>query len=64
MLFLFDEEKIKETMSRKESKFYVIKFIDPQIIFLENKILTPRVMQTHIQESCKEDKWKRRECIK
>ena len=41
MPFLFDEEKLKVTMSRKESKFYVIKFIDPRIIFLENKILTP-----------------------
>ena len=41
MPFLFDEEKLKVTMSRKESKFYVIKFIDPRITFLENKILTP-----------------------
>ena len=40
-------------MSRKESKFYVINFIEPRIIFLKKKILTPRVMKTHIQKLCK-----------
>ena len=32
------KKKLKETMSRKESIFYVISFIDPQIIFLKRKI--------------------------
>ena len=31
------KEKLKETMLRKESKFYVNNFIDPQIIFLKRK---------------------------
>ena len=38
-------------MSRKESKFYAINFIDARIFFLKKKILTPRVMKTHIQKS-------------
>ena len=29
----FNLEKLKETMSRKKSNFYVINFIDPRIIF-------------------------------
>ena len=43
MAFLFYKfensiwEKLKETMSRKESKFDVIYFIYPQIIFLKRK---------------------------
>ena len=36
-MFSFNKEKLKETMSRKESKFYVINFIDPWIIFLKRK---------------------------
>ena len=36
MSFLI-KKKLKETMSRKESMFYVINFIDPQIIFLKRK---------------------------
>ena len=36
-------------MSRKESKFYVISFIDPRIIFLKKKILKPCAIKTHIQ---------------
>ena len=42
--FFFIQEKLKETMSRKETKFCEINFIDPRIIFLKNKILTPRAM--------------------
>ena len=44
-------------MSRKESKFYVINFIDPWIIFFflkKKKKLIPRAMKTHIQISDKE----------
>ena len=44
MSFLI-KKKLKETMSRKESMFYVINFIDPQIIFFKKKILTPRAMK-------------------
>ena len=40
-------------MSRKESKFYVINFIEPRIIFLKKKLLTPRAMKTYIQKLCK-----------
>ena len=43
-------------MSRKESKFYVINFIDPRIIFFKKKILTAREMKMHIHISYKEDK--------
>ena len=35
--FFFNEEKLKETISRKESTFYVISTIDSQIIFLNRK---------------------------
>ena len=35
-------------MLRKETKFYVINFIDPQIIFFLKKILTPRAIKTHV----------------
>ena len=35
--FFFTPEKLKETMSRKESKFYVINFLDPPIIFFKRK---------------------------
>ena len=39
-------------MSRKESKFYVISFIDPPDNFFNTKkILTPHAMKTHIQIS-------------
>ena len=31
--FFFNEEKLEETISRKESKFYVISSIDSQITF-------------------------------
>ena len=41
-------------MSRKENKFYVINFIEPEIIFLKRKILIPRAMKKHIQISYKE----------
>ena len=40
-------------MSRKESRFHVINFIDPRIIFFKKKIFTPRAMKTHIQISYK-----------
>ena len=50
-------------MSRKESKFYVISFIDPRIIILKKKKLTPRAMKTHIQISYKESKWEGRRCV-
>ena len=43
-------------MSRKEIKFYTINFIDPRIILLKKKILTPRVIKTHIQILYKESK--------
>ena len=36
-------------MSRKESKFYVINFIDPWIIIFFKKSLTLRALKTHIQ---------------
>ena len=45
----FNYENLKKTMSRKESKFYVISFIDPRIIFLKKKILKPCAIKTHIQ---------------
>ena len=32
-------------MSRKESKFYVIDFIDPQINFFKNKSLAQRAIK-------------------
>ena len=50
-------------MPRKKSKFYVINFIDPQIIFFKKKILTPRAMKAHIQISYKEGKSKGRRCV-
>ena len=52
-------------MSRKESKFYVINFIDPQFyfLFLKKEILTPRAMKTHIQISYKERKLEGRRCM-
>ena len=31
--FFFNSEKLKKTMSRKESKFYIINFIDPGKFF-------------------------------
>ena len=40
-------------MSRKESKFYVINFIDPRMKF-KKKILTTLAMKTRIQISYKE----------
>ena len=49
-------------MSRKESKFYVISFIDPRIIFLKKK-LTPCAMKTHIQILYKESKLEGRRCV-
>ena len=54
--------KLKETMSKKESKFHVINFIDPWVIF-NKKILTRRAMKTHIQISYKEDKSERRRFV-
>ena len=36
MLILIKKKK-KEPISRKKSKFYVINFIDPRIIFLKRK---------------------------
>ena len=50
-------------MSRKESKFYVINFIDPHISFFKKKILTPRAMKTHIQVPYKESKSEKRRCV-
>ena len=50
-------------MSRKESKFCVINFIDPQIIFLKKKILTSRAMEMHIQISYNESKLEGRRCM-
>ena len=46
---LFYLEKLEEAMSRKKSKFYLINYIDPRIIFFKMKILTPSAMKTHIQ---------------
>ena len=43
----FNYGKLKKIMSRNESKFYVINFIDPRIIFFKKEILTPRAMKTH-----------------
>ena len=40
-------------MPRKESKFYVINFIDPRMNF-KKKILTTLAMKTRIQISYKE----------
>ena len=34
---LSNQEKLKETVARKESKFYVTIFIDPRIILLKRK---------------------------
>ena len=50
-------------MSKKESKFYVIIFINSQIIFFQKKILTPRAMKTHIQKSNKDVKWEGGRCV-
>ena len=36
MVFL-NQKKLKETMSRKESKSYAINFIDPRIIFFKKQ---------------------------
>ena len=36
-MYFFNKEKLKETMPIKESKFYVINFIDPWINFLKRK---------------------------
>ena len=44
----FNYKKLKEKMSRKISKFYVISFIMARVIFFK-KSLTPRVMKMHIQ---------------
>ena len=44
-------------MSTKESKFYVLNFIDTRII------LTPRVMKTYIPKSYKEGKWEGRRSV-
>ena len=49
-------------MSKKESKFHVINFIDPWVIF-NKKILTRRAMKTQIQISYKEDKSERRRFV-
>ena len=43
----FNYGKLKKIMSRNESKFYVINFINPRITFLKKEILTPRAMKTH-----------------
>ena len=51
-------------MSRKETKFYVINFIDPRIFFLKKKILTLHAMKTHFQMSYKESKSEGRRCVK
>ena len=50
-------------MSRKESEFYVIIFINLRIISFKKRILAPRVMRTHIQKSNKEVKWEGRACV-
>ena len=51
-------------MSWKESKFYVINSVEPLIIFLKKKILTPSAMKTHIQLSYKESKSEERGYVK
>ena len=51
---------MKENNVKKESKFYVINFMDPRIIFFTKKILTPGAMKTYIQKSYKESKWEGR----
>ena len=50
-------------MSRKESKFCAINFINLWIDFFKNKILTTCVMKTRIQKVYKEDKWNGRKCV-
>ena len=50
-------------MSRIESKFYVINFVYPRIIFFKIKFLTPRTMKTHIQVLYKESKSEGRRCM-
>ena len=59
----FNQEKLKETMSRIDSKFYVINFIYSRIIFFKIKFLTPRTMKTHIQILYKESKSEGRRCM-
>ena len=54
--FFFDFEKLKKTISRKESKFHVITFINPPDSFFQKKTLLSRVMKTLIQKSNKEVK--------
>ena len=36
-MFFLIKKKVKETMSREESNFYMINFIEPRIIFLKRK---------------------------
>ena len=50
-------------MSRKKSKFYLINFIDPRIIFSKRKFQTSRETRTHIQILYKEGKSKGRRCV-
>ena len=50
-------------MSRKESKFYAINFIEPRIVFFKKKVLTPRAMKTHIQISHKKVKSRGAICV-
>ena len=52
-MYFFNQEKLKETVPRKEGKFYVINFIDPRMNF-KKKILTTLAMKTRIQISYKE----------
>ena len=42
-----------ETISRRESKFYVINFIDPPNNFFKKRILTPRVVKTQLKNCVK-----------
>ena len=53
-------KNIKRKNIKKESKFYVINFIDPRI-FLKKENITPCAMKSHIQKSYKVSKvakWK------
>ena len=47
----------------RKSKFYVINFMDPRIIFFTKKILTLCAMKTHIQKSYKESKWEGKKIV-
>ena len=50
-------------MSRKETKFCVNNFIDPWIVFLKKKILTPPAMKMHIQILYKQGTSEGRRCV-